>query len=160
MFLGFALTEHCNLRCPHCIRDDVTTVRNLPADLLFRTVDDALGLFPQLTVSMPGQFNRNGNGYYTVAVYNVPGFDPAMMDEAKITLGGTRGPAGGNVDIKGADYRAELKDLDGDGDLDLELKFRRPDVAPSVASGSDVLTLRGNVGCRRVAASQSVRVNH
>ncbi len=114
----------------------------------------------QLTVSMPGQFNRNGNGYYTVAVYNVPGFDPAMMDEAKITLGGTRGPAGGNVDLKGADYRAELKDLDGDGDLDLELKFRRPDVAPSVASGSDVLTLRGNVGCRRVAASQSVRVNH
>ena len=31
MYLGFALTEHCNLRCPHCISDDVTTVRNLPA---------------------------------------------------------------------------------------------------------------------------------
>lgn len=54
MFLGFALTEHCNLRCPHCIRDDVTTVRNLPPDLLFRTVDDARALFPQLTVSMTG----------------------------------------------------------------------------------------------------------
>ena len=22
MLLGLALTEHCNLRCPHCIRDD------------------------------------------------------------------------------------------------------------------------------------------
>ncbi|HEX6910453.1 MAG TPA: radical SAM protein [Longimicrobium sp.] len=54
MFLGFALTEHCNLRCPHCIRDDVTTVRNLPADLLFRAVDDARALFPELIVSMTG----------------------------------------------------------------------------------------------------------
>ena len=45
MYVGFALTEHCNLRCPHCIRDDVTTVRNLPPELLFRTVDDALGIF-------------------------------------------------------------------------------------------------------------------
>lgn len=114
----------------------------------------------QLTVAMPGQFNRNGNGYYTVAVYNVPGFDPSKLDEANITLSGTRGAAGGNVDLKGGNYRAELKDLDGDGDLDLELKFRRPDVAPSVRSGQDVLTLSGNVGCRRVAATQSVRVNH
>lgn len=55
MYLGFALTEHCNLRCPHCIRDDVTTVRNLPTDLLFRTVDDARAIFgADLTVSMTG----------------------------------------------------------------------------------------------------------
>jgi MoaA/NifB/PqqE/SkfB family radical SAM enzyme len=55
MFLGFALTEHCNLRCPHCIRDDVTTVRNLPEELLFRTVDDARGIFgADLLVSMTG----------------------------------------------------------------------------------------------------------
>lgn len=55
MFLGFALTEHCNLRCPHCIRDDVTTVRNLPAELLFRTVDEAREIFgADLTVSMTG----------------------------------------------------------------------------------------------------------
>jgi MoaA/NifB/PqqE/SkfB family radical SAM enzyme len=55
MFLGFALTEHCNLRCPHCIRDDVTTVRNLPPELLFRTVDEARALFGDaLTVSMTG----------------------------------------------------------------------------------------------------------
>jgi thermitase len=114
----------------------------------------------QLSASMPAQFNRNGNGHYTVVVYNVPGFDPAMMDEAKITLGGSRGPAPGHVELKGGDYRAALIDVDGDGDLDLELKFRRPDVAPSVASGSDQLVLRGNVGCRRVQASQLVRVNH
>jgi MoaA/NifB/PqqE/SkfB family radical SAM enzyme len=56
MYLGFALTEHCNLRCPHCIRDDVTTVRNLPAELLFRTVDEARGLFGagRLTASLTG----------------------------------------------------------------------------------------------------------
>lgn len=54
MFLGFALTEHCNLRCPHCIRDDVTTVRNLPAELLFRTVDEARVLFGEVTASMTG----------------------------------------------------------------------------------------------------------
>jgi MoaA/NifB/PqqE/SkfB family radical SAM enzyme len=54
MFLGFALTEHCNLRCPHCIRDDVTTVRNLSPELLFRTVDEALALLGTVTVSMTG----------------------------------------------------------------------------------------------------------
>lgn len=54
IYLGFALTEHCNLRCPHCIRDDVTTVRNLSADLLFRTVDAARALVGDVTVSMTG----------------------------------------------------------------------------------------------------------
>jgi MoaA/NifB/PqqE/SkfB family radical SAM enzyme len=54
MFLGFAITEHCNLRCPHCIRDDVTTVRNLPPELIFRTVDDARALLGDVTVSMTG----------------------------------------------------------------------------------------------------------
>ncbi|HEX2079569.1 MAG TPA: radical SAM protein [Longimicrobium sp.] len=56
MYVGFAVTEHCNLRCPHCIRDDVTTVRNLPPELLFRTVDDALEIFGkgQVTASMTG----------------------------------------------------------------------------------------------------------
>ena len=38
MLLGFAITEHCNLRCPHCIRDDVTTVRSLEPALVERTV--------------------------------------------------------------------------------------------------------------------------
>jgi MoaA/NifB/PqqE/SkfB family radical SAM enzyme len=52
--LGFALTEHCNLRCPHCIRDDVTNVRNLPSGLLFRTVDAARELLGPITVSMTG----------------------------------------------------------------------------------------------------------
>jgi MoaA/NifB/PqqE/SkfB family radical SAM enzyme len=54
VFLGFALTEHCNLRCPHCIRDDVTQVRNLDLGLLLRTVDDARALFGDLTVSFTG----------------------------------------------------------------------------------------------------------
>jgi MoaA/NifB/PqqE/SkfB family radical SAM enzyme len=54
MLLGFALTEHCNLRCPHCIRDDVTTVQNLDVDLIARTVDDALEMWGDVTVSMTG----------------------------------------------------------------------------------------------------------
>ena len=54
MFVGFALTEHCNLRCPHCIRDDVTTVRNLPPEVLLRTVDDARGIFGAVTASLTG----------------------------------------------------------------------------------------------------------
>lgn len=54
MILGIAVTEHCNLRCPHCIRDDVTTVRNLDPELIFRTVDDARQVFDTVGVSMTG----------------------------------------------------------------------------------------------------------
>ncbi|HYL57032.1 MAG TPA: radical SAM protein, partial [Gemmatimonadales bacterium] len=45
MLLGLALTEHCNLRCPHCIRDDVTTVRSLDAALIESVLDQALALY-------------------------------------------------------------------------------------------------------------------
>lgn len=45
MLLGLALTEHCNLRCPHCIRDDVTTVRSLDAALVESVLDQALALY-------------------------------------------------------------------------------------------------------------------
>jgi MoaA/NifB/PqqE/SkfB family radical SAM enzyme len=54
MLLGLAITEHCNLRCPHCIRDDVTTVRNLDPDLILRTVDEGRILFGDVAVSMTG----------------------------------------------------------------------------------------------------------
>jgi MoaA/NifB/PqqE/SkfB family radical SAM enzyme len=54
MLLGLAITEHCNLRCPHCIRDDVTTVRNLDADLILSTVDQARVLFGDVFASMTG----------------------------------------------------------------------------------------------------------
>jgi MoaA/NifB/PqqE/SkfB family radical SAM enzyme len=52
--LGFALTEHCNLRCPHCIRDDVTTVRSLDANLVLRVVDEARQELGPLAVSLTG----------------------------------------------------------------------------------------------------------
>ncbi|HYJ79440.1 MAG TPA: radical SAM protein [Longimicrobiaceae bacterium] len=54
MLVGFAVTEHCNLRCPHCIRDDVTTVRNLDPALIAATVDQAKVLFGEVTVTMTG----------------------------------------------------------------------------------------------------------
>src|SRR5207237_1840907 len=54
MLLGFALTEHCNLRCPHCIRDDVTTVRSLDAALVESVLDQALDLYGSVTASFTG----------------------------------------------------------------------------------------------------------
>ncbi len=74
MLLGFALTQHCNLRCPHCIRDDVTSVHSLDPDLIDAVVDDALALFGEgeVTVSLTGgepllhpQFNRIIEGFAT-----------------------------------------------------------------------------------------------
>ncbi|MDX2192659.1 MAG: radical SAM protein [Gemmatimonadales bacterium] len=54
MLLGFALTQHCNLRCPHCIRDDITTVKSLEASLVLRLVDEARGAFGRVTASFTG----------------------------------------------------------------------------------------------------------
>ena len=54
MLLGFALTQHCNLRCPHCIRDDVATVQALDVAVIERTLDDARELFGAVTASFTG----------------------------------------------------------------------------------------------------------
>jgi len=54
MDLGFALTQHCNLRCPHCIRDDVTTVQSLSYDFLSSVLAQARGLFGAQSVSFTG----------------------------------------------------------------------------------------------------------
>jgi MoaA/NifB/PqqE/SkfB family radical SAM enzyme len=52
--LGFAVTEHCNLRCPHCIRDDVTTVRSLEPTLITSVLDQARAMFGSLAASLTG----------------------------------------------------------------------------------------------------------
>jgi MoaA/NifB/PqqE/SkfB family radical SAM enzyme len=54
MLFGFALTEHCNLRCTHCIRDDVTTVCSLERGLIESVLDQAGTLLDSLTVSLTG----------------------------------------------------------------------------------------------------------
>src|SRR5712671_4617684 len=54
LLLGFALTEHCNLRCPHCIRDDVTTVRSLDAGLIESVTRQAIDLYGSVIVSLTG----------------------------------------------------------------------------------------------------------
>src|SRR5439155_943095 len=54
MLLGFALTEHCNLRCPHCIRDDVTTIRSLDGGLIESVLDQAIALYGSVVVRLPG----------------------------------------------------------------------------------------------------------
>ncbi len=54
MLVGLAVTEHCNLRCPHCIRDDVTTVRCLEVELIESIVDQALELYGPIIASFTG----------------------------------------------------------------------------------------------------------
>ncbi|HEV7992728.1 MAG TPA: radical SAM protein [Gemmatimonadaceae bacterium] len=54
MLLGFALTQHCNLRCPHCIRDDVTTVQSLPYELVASILGQARALYGAVPVSFTG----------------------------------------------------------------------------------------------------------
>lgn len=54
MLLGVALTQHCNLRCPHCIRDDVTTVRALESSRVLRLAEEASALFGGVTMSFTG----------------------------------------------------------------------------------------------------------
>lgn len=52
--VGFALTQHCNLRCPHCIRDDVTTFAELDVDLVMRVLDEAGQQFDHVTAGFTG----------------------------------------------------------------------------------------------------------
>ncbi len=54
MLLGFAVTEHCNLRCSHCIRDDVTTVRSLEVDLIESVVSQGVALYGSVVASLTG----------------------------------------------------------------------------------------------------------
>jgi MoaA/NifB/PqqE/SkfB family radical SAM enzyme len=54
VLLGVALTQHCNLRCPHCIRDDVATVRSVDASLVLGLADQARDLFGDVTMSFTG----------------------------------------------------------------------------------------------------------
>jgi MoaA/NifB/PqqE/SkfB family radical SAM enzyme len=54
MDIGFALTQHCNLRCPHCIRDDVTTVQSLSYGLVDSVLAQARALFGARPVSFTG----------------------------------------------------------------------------------------------------------
>jgi MoaA/NifB/PqqE/SkfB family radical SAM enzyme len=54
VLLGVALTQHCNLRCPHCIRDDVGTVRSIDPGLVLRLADEARELFGDVTMSFTG----------------------------------------------------------------------------------------------------------
>lgn len=52
--LGFALTQHCNLRCAHCIRDDITTVRSLGVEFIASVLDQALEQYGRVNVAFTG----------------------------------------------------------------------------------------------------------
>jgi MoaA/NifB/PqqE/SkfB family radical SAM enzyme len=52
--IGFGITHHCNLRCPHCIRDDVVGVKELDPDFMLRVLGEARDLFGSVTASFTG----------------------------------------------------------------------------------------------------------
>ena len=52
--IGFGITHHCNLRCPHCIRDDVVGVKELDPNFMLRVLAEARDLFGNLTASFTG----------------------------------------------------------------------------------------------------------
>jgi MoaA/NifB/PqqE/SkfB family radical SAM enzyme len=54
MEIGFALTQHCNLRCAHCIRDDVTTVQSLSYEFLSSVLAQSRELFGAQSISFTG----------------------------------------------------------------------------------------------------------
>ena len=54
MEIGFALTQHCNLRCAHCIRDDVTTVQSLPYEVVSSVLAQSREMFGPHSVSFTG----------------------------------------------------------------------------------------------------------
>ena len=54
MLLGFAVTRHCNLRCPHCIRDDVVSPVELEPDLIARVIAQAQEIFGEVRVTLTG----------------------------------------------------------------------------------------------------------
>lgn len=107
MLLGLAVTEHCNLRCPHCIRDDVTTVRCLETELVRRVVVEASEMFGNVLASLTGgepllhpQFDRilevlsdNGvpyrfvtNGWHTRRI--MPFLDRYPPQSVRLSLSG------------------------------------------------------------------------
>ena len=106
--IGFAVTKHCNLRCAHCIRDDVTTVRSLPQSVFRSITDQALTLFGGIRVSLTGgepllhpefdglvsHLSRRGipwrivtNGWHTQR--SLPLFERHRPERVRLSLSGT-----------------------------------------------------------------------
>jgi len=52
--MGFAVTRHCNLRCPHCIRDDVESFHELDPAFFADLLDQASRLFGDLVANLTG----------------------------------------------------------------------------------------------------------
>lgn len=116
----------------------------------------------QLRVAMPGAINlRDGsNAVISVTLFGGPRFSVSQFDVANLTFGDGSGSEV-QVALRGDDYRSSVEDVDLDGVLDLVLKFSRDAVAANgdLQPGHRTFVIEGNVGCRRVAGSQTVKVN-
>ena len=114
-----------------------------------------------LRVEMPGAMSlQESSAIVPVTLFGGPRFTVDQFDVAVLTLGDGSGTET-QVALRGDDYRAAIEDVDGDGTLDLSLKFSRSELIANgdLAAGKRTMVLAGNVGCRRVQGTQSVKVS-
>lgn len=115
----------------------------------------------QLRVGMAGAIStRDASGAIVpVTLFGGPRFSVGQFDVADLTLGDGKG-AEVAVSIRDGEYRSAIADVDGDGTMDLTLKFSRAALIANgdLEIGQRTMVLRGNVGCRRVQGTQTVRV--
>ena len=115
-----------------------------------------------LRIAMPGAINRKdgSSGTFPVTIFGGPRFNAEQFDAANLTLGDGTG-AEASVAIRGGDYKAAIMDVDLDGVMDLVINFQRADLFANgdLKTGSTLLVLGGNIGCRRVTGSQRVKTN-
>ncbi|HEX8671925.1 MAG TPA: radical SAM protein [Longimicrobium sp.] len=107
MLVGIAITEHCNLRCAHCIRDDVTTVRNLDVGLIHSIAEQGGALWTDVEIHMTGgeptihpgwdriiaglhergvRYSFTSNGWHMRRL--IPGLDRSPPERVRLSLSG------------------------------------------------------------------------
>ena len=115
----------------------------------------------QVRIRVPRVIRTDGAGdpFIPVIVFNEGRFDPTRYDAAELQLGDGKG-LDAITTLIGDEFATRLIDADGDGDQDLAVAFNRFSVLNSITGGGSrvQLTFRGEVGCRRVIATQQVRL--
>jgi subtilisin family serine protease len=114
-----------------------------------------------VSIGAPGTVNlREGtSAIVPVTLFGGPRFQVSQFDLAEITLG-TANTRGVTIALRDDDFRVSVVDVNLDGIPDLALKFSRAALTEQggLTQGMRSLVLRGNVGCRRVQGTTTIRV--